>query len=144
MIVNGTNLVLTINGTTVATATEVSLETYRETHTATLSPSNGHRQRIIGRRTGTIDFSGMLDDGSLNDYSPGDIVNWRFGFANGVFNGECYIGSISFYAGTDEAPTRSGSFEITGEARFAEVTSDILCIDGQPVCIDGEQVRVLI
>ena len=136
MIENGNNLTISLDGMVIANSISVSLTTTRDLIFVTTKPTNGFRERIPGERTGSLDFEAYLD-WDIDKLDPGTLVQWRFQSSLGAFYGNGYVGSIGYSGGTDSAPTLAGSMETTGEINFVKQQQDVLCVNGETLCIDG-------
>ena len=143
MVRNSNNLVLTIDGEVVAELTSNNIDITRELIQVTKGVSNGNIERIPGVKDARLNFEAFTDlDATM--YNVGDIVNWRFGDNTGFYFGSGIINSISYGGGTDDAPNMRGSVESSGQITFIQAQNQVLCIEGQNVCIGGETVQALV
>ena len=143
MIRNGTDLHIVLNGTTIPSSTNVSLDLTRDLIQVTTQPTNGFVERIPGNRDGTLSFEGFFD-AAVDNIDPGTFVEWRFRSIGGTFHGEGYVISLGISGGTDEAPTRFGEIQTTGQIFFSEQLEEELCVNGVRLCVETEGLRALV
>lgn len=121
---NGTNLILTVEGTTVGHTTSCSMSLSMDTPEATTKDSNGFSEYIGGVKGGEISFEGLVvyDDAS-NAIEMADFLLARtqltcvFGTAetgDAVYTAEAFLSSVEMSAEMEATVTYSGSLTITG------------------------------
>ncbi len=143
MIQNGTNLRILIGDVVIPSLTSVSIDISRETITVTTSPSNGNIQRIPGTRDVSLSFDGYFGS-DIDNLDVGELIDWNFTGRVSLYRGSGYITSLSRSAGTDSAPTYSGSIEGTGTVEQIIINSDqTLCDRNTTLCSNGEELRTL-
>ena len=142
-VVNGNDLEIVTNGVIIPSQTRVTLETSRDLILVTTRQTDGFRERIPGNRDATLSFEGFYDNED-DRLEPGTFVTWRFRSLSGTFHGEGYITSEGYVAGTDSAPTRAGTIEVTGEFNFSEQLLETLQINGVTVCVETEELQALV
>lgn len=121
---NGTNIAVTLGGTAIAHATECSLSLNQETIEVTTKDSSGMRELIAGLKSGSMSISGLQEVAGSDGVkalaatiNTGAIV--ALVFDQVATNGEKWtangiLTSLELSGGTEDAPTYSASFELTG------------------------------
>ena len=117
---NSNNIKLFINGTPLEGETSSGISLERELIIATISPTNGHIERIPGNRTGVIDAT--TNSYNTEHFSVGDVISWHYGeqYKSGLV-GKGIVTSISRSAGTDDVSSTNISIEITAGVTPYEV-----------------------
>lgn len=127
---NGTDLVITVDGTIIGHTTNCSMDSSVNMIDASTKDSEGNREVIAGQRSYTMSFSGLVDytdEGTSAEgaYTLQDLILSRaevtviFG-ENSPSTGEitwsasAYLDSNSITADNEAATSFSGQFTITG------------------------------
>ena len=123
-VVNGTNLVITLGGTAIANAQEVSLTLNHDVIDVTTKDSAGNRELIAGQKSGSMSCNGLQEFSGSNGikaltaaFNTGAEVALVFDqvATNGeTFSANGLLTSLEISGGTDDAPSYSASFELTG------------------------------
>tara|TARA_R100001230_G_C5684340_1_gene192657 strand:- start:742 stop:1140 length:399 start_codon:yes stop_codon:yes gene_type:complete len=123
-VVNGTNLIITLGGTAIANAQEVSLSLNHDVIDVTTKDSAGNRELIPGQKSGSMSCSGLQEFSGSNGikaltstFNSGAQVTLVFDqVATGgeTFTSGGILTSLEISGGTDDAPTYSASFELSG------------------------------
>lgn len=128
---NGTNVAVTLGGTAIANATECSVTLNQETIEVTTKDSAGNRELITGLKSGSISVSGLQEVSGSNGikaltgtFNTGAAV--AMVFTQTVSSGETFsasgiLTSLEMSGGTEDAPTYSASFELTGAITKAAI-----------------------
>ena len=121
---NGTNLILTVEGTAVGHTTSCSMSLSMDTPEATTKDSNGFSEYIGGVKGGEVSFEGLVSyDDSANAIEFADYLLARtqltcvFGTAetgDAVYTAEGFLSSVEMSAEMESAVTYSGSITLTG------------------------------
>jgi predicted secreted protein len=121
---NGTNLILSIEGTTVGHTTSCSISLSTDLPDATTKDSSGWNEVIAGVKSGEISFDGLVDysdsanSNEIADYLiAGTQVTCVFGTsASGerIYTAEGYVNSIEISAEMESPVSYSGSITLTG------------------------------
>ena len=141
---NGNQDNLTISGVVIGRATDATLSFNYDMIEVTRQRTGGYLEVTPGRRGATISFSGLFDfaDGTYfriaDNLREGTRVTFRIGSGPGMeYTGDAYVESVELNAGTDSAPTYSGSLVVTGALTPVPNTElGVLCIEGQPITIE--------
>ena len=120
---NGTAVVLKINGTTVAKLKSNTMNFSRALIDVSNKDSGGWKQSIYGQGSGTFDFEGVFDEvgnwgfsqafAALNAKST-LLARWAAAAGDIYYEASCLITSISESAPMEDAVTFTGSLEMTG------------------------------
>ena len=123
-VVNGTNLVISLGGTVIANAQEVSLTLNHDVIDVTTKDSAGVRELIAGQKSGAMSVSGLQEYSGANGiklladtFDTGAAVALIFdqvATGGNTFTASGILTSLEMSGGTDDAPTYSASFELTG------------------------------
>ena len=123
-VVNGTNLIITLGGTAIANAQEVSLSLNHDVIDVTTKDSAGNRELIPGQKSGSMSCSGLQEFSGSNGikaltatFNTGAAVALVFdqvATSGETFSANGILTSLEISGGTDDAPTYSASFELTG------------------------------
>lgn len=121
---NGTNLILTIEGTTIGHSTSCTLTLNNDLPEATSKDSSGFQEVIAGVMSGEISFDGLVayDDTTnaieLNDYLLARTqITCVFGTAvtgDEVYTAEGFLSSVETTAEMESPVSYSGSITLTG------------------------------
>jgi len=121
---NGTNIAVTLGGTAVAHATECSLSLNQETIEVTTKDSSGMRELIPGLKSGSISISGLQEvagsagvkalAGAMNTGAAVALVFDQVETSGEKWTANGILTSLELAGGTEDAPTYSASFELTG------------------------------
>jgi len=121
---NGTNIAVTLGGTAVAHATECSLSLNQETIEVTTKDSAGNRELIAGLKSGSMSISGLQEvagsngvkllAGTINTGAAVTLVFDQVATSGEKWTAEGILTSLELSGGTEDAPTYSASFELTG------------------------------
>lgn len=121
---NGTNIAITLGGTAIANATECSVSLNQETIEVTTKDSSGNRELIPGLKSGSMSVSGLQEVSGANGikaltstFNTGAAVNLVFDQTatdGETFSASGILTSLEMSGGTEDAPTYSASFELTG------------------------------
>ena len=121
---NGTNLILTVEGSTVGHTTSCSLSLSNDLPEATTKDSSGFQEVIAGVMSGEISFEGLIAyDDSSNAIEMADFLLARtqltcvFGTAttgDDVFTAEGFLSSVEMSAEAESPVSYSGSITLTG------------------------------
>lgn len=121
---NGTNLILTVEGTTLGHTTSCSLSLSNDLPEATTKDSNGFQEVIAGVISGEISFDGLVDySDSANAIEMADYLLARtqitcvFGTAvtgDDVYTAEGFLSSVEQSAEMESPVSYSGSITLTG------------------------------
>jgi predicted secreted protein len=134
---NGTDLILSVEGVAIAHATSNSFSSEMAMIDVSSKDSSGNQENIAGQKSFSIDFEGLTDFGAsgygfdnlfelLNNKTE---IDWIFG-ADGTpggtevpvapkLSGKGYISSLSLDAPMEDASTYSGSITVTGAVTYA-------------------------
>ena len=144
MIQNGNNIRIRIGNVEIPSLTSVSADFTREMIIITSRPTNGYMERTPGNRTGSLSFEGFFD-AQVDRLDIGTLIQWAFLGRGREFTGQGYITDMSITGGTDEAPTRSGSIEVTGPIASFEVNINEALRDREvQLCDAGEDLFTLL
>jgi TP901-1 family phage major tail protein len=123
-VVNGTNLVISLGGTVIANSQEVSLSLNHDVIDVTTKDSAGVRELIAGQKSGSMSCSGLQEYSGSNGiklladtFDTGAAVALIFdqvATGGNTFSANGILTSLEMSGGTDDAPTYSASFELTG------------------------------
>lgn len=121
---NGTNIAITLGGTAIANATECSVTLNQETIEVTTKDSAGNRELITGLKSGSMSVSGLQEVSGGNGikaltgtFDTGAAVALVFdqdSTGGETFAASGILTSLELSGGTEDAPTYSASFELTG------------------------------
>lgn len=121
---NGTNLIITVEGTTVGHTTSCTLSLSNDLPEATTKDSSGFQEVIAGVMSGEISFEGLVAyDDSANAIEMADYLLARtqltcvFGTAESgddVFTAEGFLSSVEMSAEMESPVSYSGSITLTG------------------------------
>lgn len=121
---NGTNLILTVEGTTLGHTTSCSLSLSNDLPEATTKDSNGFQEVIAGVISGEISFDGLVDySDTANAIEMADYLLARtqitcvFGTAvtgDDVYTAEGFLSSVEQSAEMESPVSYSGSITLTG------------------------------
>jgi len=121
---NGTNLILSIEGTTVGHTTSCSISLSTDLPDATTKDSSGWNEVIAGVKSGEISFDGLVDysdsanANEIADYLiAGTQVTCVFGTSTSgerIYTAEGYVNSIEISAEMESPVSYSGSITLTG------------------------------
>jgi len=121
---NGTNLILTVEGTALGHTTSCSLSLSNDLPEATTKDSNGFQEVIAGVISGEISFDGLVDySDSANAIELADYLLARtqitcvFGTAvtgDDVYTAEGFLSSVEQSAEMESPVSYSGSITLTG------------------------------
>lgn len=121
---NGTNLILTVEGSTVGHTTSCSLSLSNDLPEATTKDSSGFQEVIAGVMSGEISFEGLIAyDDTANAIEMADFLLARtqltcvFGTAttgDDVFTAEGFLSSVEMSAEAESPVSYSGSITLTG------------------------------
>lgn len=121
---NGTNLILTVEGSTVGHTTSCSLSLSNDLPEATTKDSSGFQEVIAGVMSGEISFEGLIAyDDTSNAIEMADFLLARtqltcvFGTAttgDDVFTAEGFLSSVEMSAEAESPVSYSGSITLTG------------------------------
>lgn len=121
---SGTNLILTIEGTTIGHSTSCTLTLNNDLPEATSKDSSGFQEVIAGVMSGEISFDGLVayDDTTnaieLNDYLLARTqITCVFGTAvtgDEVYTAEGFLSSVETTAEMESPVSYSGSITLTG------------------------------
>ena len=127
-IFNGTDVALSVGGTVVAQATEVSISLNQETIDVTTKDSSGMRELLPGLKSGSCSVSGLQDysdaagvEKLTSTFDTGAAVAIIWDSTSGeTFSASGILTSLELAGGTEDAPTYSASFELTGTITKAD------------------------
>ena len=133
--VNGTNLVVVVNGVCVAGGTSCTLNVNQNLYDTTTKDSAGYSEHGKGLRDWSIDFDGLYDPSGV--YSAEELIDSILcrtaltvefateGAGNGgqKWSGSASLENVSLAAGLEEAATLSGTFKGTGVLAKGTVTA---------------------
>tara|TARA_B100000579_G_scaffold9017_1_gene6750 strand:+ start:3795 stop:4196 length:402 start_codon:yes stop_codon:yes gene_type:complete len=121
---NGTNLLLKVEGNTVAHTTSCTLSLSNDLPEATSKASSGFAEHIAGVMSGEISFDGLMD---YTDSAGGEALSAYllartqltcvFGTATSgepIYTAEGFLNSLEISAEMENAVTYSGSITLTG------------------------------
>jgi len=121
---NGTNLILTVEGTTLGHTTSCSLSLSNDLPEATTKDSSGFQEVIAGVISGEISFDGLVDySDTANAIEMADYLLARtqitcvFGTAitgDDVYTAEGFLSSVEQSAEMESPVSYSGSITLTG------------------------------
>jgi len=121
---NGTNLIITVEGTTVGHTTSCTLSLSNDLPEATTKDSSGFQEVIAGVMSGEISFEGLVAyDDSANAIEMADYLLARtqltcvFGTAESgddVYTAEGFLSSVEMSAEMESPVSYSGSITLTG------------------------------
>ncbi|MAP81924.1 MAG: hypothetical protein CL526_12655 [Aequorivita sp.] len=121
---NGTNIAISLGGTAIAHATECSVTLNQETIDVTTKDSSGARELIPGLKSGSMSVSGLQEVSGGNGiklltatFNTGAAVALIFdqvATSGETFSANGILTSLEMSGGTEDAPTYSASFELTG------------------------------
>lgn len=121
---NGTNLILTIEGTAIGHSTSCTLTLNNDLPEATTKDSSGFQEVIAGVMSGEISFDGLVayDDTAnaieLNDYLLARTqITCVFGTAESgddIYTAEGFLSSVETTAEMESPVSYSGSITLTG------------------------------
>lgn len=121
---NGTNLILTVEGTTLGHTTSCSLSLSNDLPEATTKDSNGFQEVIAGVISGEISFDGLVDySDTANAIEMADYLLARtqitcvFGTAvtgDDIYTAEGFLSSVEQSAEMESPVSYSGSITLTG------------------------------
>jgi len=123
---NGTNVAVLISSTAVAHATECSMTLNHDIIEVTTKDSSGMRELIPGLKSGSISVSGLQEVTGSNGikaltqtFNTGTAVTVVFdqGIASDgekFTNTGAILTSLEMSGGTEDAPTYSATFELSG------------------------------
>jgi predicted secreted protein len=121
---NGTAILLSIAGTTVAKLTSNSLKVARGTIDVSNKDSAGWKESIYGQGSGGFDFEGVFNEGGTWGFDEAyaainakTFLTVRYASAvsgDKYYEASCLLTSISQSAPMEDKVTFSGSLEFTG------------------------------
>ena len=121
---NGTNLIITVEGTAVGHTTSCTLSLSNDLPEATTKDSSGFQEVIAGVMSGEISFEGLVAyDDSANAIEMADYLLARtqltcvFGTAESgddVYTAEGFLSSVEMSAEAESPVSYSGSITLTG------------------------------
>lgn len=121
---NGTNLILTVEGTAIGHSTSCTFTLNNDLPEATSKDSNGFQEVIAGVMSGEISFDGLVayDDTAnaieLNDYLLARTqITCVFGTAetgDDIYTAEGFLSSVETTAEMESPVSYSGSITLTG------------------------------
>jgi hypothetical protein len=121
---NGTNLIITVEGSTVGHTTSCTFSLSNDLPEATTKDSNGFQEVIAGVMSGEISFEGLVAyDDSANAIEMADFLLARtqltcvFGTAetgDEVYTAEGFLSSVEMSAEAESPVSYSGSITLTG------------------------------
>lgn len=121
---NGTNLILSIEGTTVGHTTSCTLSLSNDLPEATTKDSSGFQEVIAGVMSGEISFEGLVAyDDTANAIEMADYLLARtqltcvFGTSvtgDAVYTAEGFLSSVEMSAEMESPVSYSGSITLTG------------------------------
>jgi len=121
---NGTNLIITVEGSAVGHTTSCTLSLSNDLPEATTKDSSGFQEVIAGVMSGEISFEGLVAyDDSANAIEMADYLLARtqltcvFGTAESgddVYTAEGFLSSVEMSAEAESPVSYSGSITLTG------------------------------
>jgi len=128
---NGTNVAITLGGTAIANATECSVSLNQETIDITTKDSSGNRELIPGLKSGSMSCNGLQEVSGSNGikaltatFDTGAAVTLVFTHTisgGQTFTASGILTSLEMSGGTEDAPTYSASFELSGAITKADI-----------------------
>ena len=111
-----------------AQATEVSISLNQETIDVTTKDSSGMRELLPGLKSGSVSVSGLQDysdaagvEKLTGTFDTGAAVAIIWDSTSGeTFSASGILTSLELAGGTEDAPTYSASFELTGTITKAD------------------------
>lgn len=134
---NGTDLILSVDGVAIAHATSNSFSSEMAMIDVSSKDSSGNQENIGGQKSFSIDFEGLTDFGAsgygfanlfdlLNNRTEIDWIFGTDGTPGGVevpvapkLSGAGFISSLSLDAPMEDASTYSGTITVTGAVTYA-------------------------
>jgi predicted secreted protein len=129
--INGTSLIIVVDGTAIAHSTSATLNLERAMIDVSSKDSSGDSESIAGQKSASLDFEALVDfSPSAGDniadlitlYQANTAVSWEI--ASGTagtapkFTGNGFISSLSMDTPMEDATTFSGSITVTGAVTY--------------------------
>lgn len=131
-IVNGTILLLYVDGVAISSTTSHTLNFEMATRDATTKDSGGYEEVLEGLRSWTVDFDAMVAFDDTNGYEElraliagrTEVTVLFSSVVSGdpQWSGKAFLTSVSLEAAVEDSSTMSGSFKGTGELTPTVIT----------------------